>query len=75
MRILTFTYPLEVFKFEKQNIGLIMTFPEIEDVRPERCPFNRTLVGPNSPSGRFVGQKFLLLMSVIKPNPGLSALA
>jgi len=36
MQILTFTYLLEVFKFEKQNIGLITTFPETEDVRPER---------------------------------------
>jgi hypothetical protein len=37
MRILTFTYPLEVFIFEKQNIGLITSFPETEDMRPERC--------------------------------------
>jgi len=37
MQILTFTYSLEIFIFEKKNIGLITTFPEIEDVRPERC--------------------------------------
>jgi hypothetical protein len=35
--LLILTYLLEIFIFEEQNVGVITTFPEVEDMRPERC--------------------------------------